>query len=109
MIMKNFVASIVWLLNRDVMIVIIFIRNFKNSFDMDLGVSMKKKNTLHPSLENNRSNSLGRLNSFVKNLTHTSQKVDKVCEQEIVEGKKVFYLLHRPIIRESTKTSKNFV
>ena len=47
MIMKNFVASIVWLLNRDVMIVIIFIRNFKNSFDMDLGVSMKKKK--HPS------------------------------------------------------------
>ena len=42
MIMKNFVASIVWLLNRDVMIVIIFIRNFKNSFDIDLGVSMKK-------------------------------------------------------------------
>ena len=42
MIMKNFVASIVWLLNTDVMKVIIFIRNFKNSSDMDLGVSMKK-------------------------------------------------------------------
>ena len=106
MIMKNFVASIVWLLNRDVMIVIIFIRNFKNSFDMDLGVSMKKKNTLHPSLENNRSNSLGRLNSFVKNLTHTSQKVDKVCEQEIAEEQKVLSFPYRPAIREPAQTTK---
>ena len=53
----------------------------------------------HHSLENNKSNSLGRLNSIVKNLCiETSQrdqikgaveKVDEVCEKEI--------LPHRPV------------
>ena len=28
------------------------------------------------------------------------EKVDEVCEQEITEGEKVFYLPHRPVIRE---------
>ena len=78
----------------------------------------------HPPLKNNKSNIFGRLSSFVKNLTHRNQlkkydsiiqdqikegiveQVDEVCEQEIVEGEKVFYLLHRPAIRESAEITK---
>ena len=68
----------------------------------------------HPPLKNNKSNSLGRLSSLVKDLTHRDQlerydniiqdqikegiieKVDEVCEQKITKGEKVFYLSHRP-------------
>ena len=78
----------------------------------------------HLPLKNNKSNSLGRLSSLVKNSTHRNQlerygniiqdqikggiveKVDEVYEQEITEGEKVFYLPHRPVIRESTETFK---
>ena len=78
----------------------------------------------HSPLKNNKSNSLGRLSSLVKNSTHRNQlerygniiqdqikggiveKVDEVCEQEITEGEKVFYLPHRPVIRESAETTK---
>ena len=34
------------------------------------------------------------------------ENVDEVCEQEITEGEGVFYLPHRPVIRESAKTTK---
>ena len=34
------------------------------------------------------------------------EKVDEVCEQEITEGEKVFYLPHRPVIRESAEPTK---
>ena len=75
-------------------------------------------------MKNNKSNSLGRLSCLVKILTHRDQlerydniiqdqikegiveKVDEVCEQEITEDEKVFYLLHKPIIRKSVETSK---
>ena len=78
----------------------------------------------HPPLKSNKSNSLVRLSSLVKNLTHRNQlerydniiqdqikegiveKVDKICEQEVTEGEKMFYLPHRPVIRESAKTTK---
>ena len=42
MIMKNFAAYIVWVLKKDVMIVIMVTRNFKNSWVVDLVVSMKR-------------------------------------------------------------------
>ena len=78
----------------------------------------------HPPLKNNRSNSLCRLSNLVKNLAHKNQldiyhniiqdqikesiieKVDEVCKQNIEEGEKVFYLPHKPIIRESVETTK---
>ena len=78
----------------------------------------------HSPLKNNKSNSLGRLSNFVKTLTHRNQlerydniiqdqikegiveKIDEVCEQEIAGGEKVFYLSHRPVIRESAETTK---
>ena len=78
----------------------------------------------HPPLKNNKSDSLGRLGNLVKNLTHRNQleryeniiqdqikegiieKVDEVCKQEIAEGEKVFYLPHRPVVRESAETAK---
>ena len=78
----------------------------------------------HLPLKNNKSNSLGRLSSLVKNSTHRNQlerygniiqdqikggiveKVDEVCEQEITEGEKVFYLPYGPVIRESAETTK---
>ena len=71
-----------------------------------------------------KSNSLGRLSNLVKNVTHINQlerydniiqdhikegiveKIDEVCEQEISEEEKVFYLPHRLVIRESAKTTK---
>ena len=77
-----------------------------------------------PPLKNNKSSSLGRLSSLVKNLTHRKQlqgydniiqdqikegiveKVNEVCEQEITKGKKVFYLLHRPVIKESAEATR---
>ena len=75
-----------------------------------------------PPLKNNKSGSLGRLSNLVKNLTHRNQlercdiqdqfregiveKVDDACEQEIIEGEKVFYLPHRSVIRESAETTK---
>ena len=40
--MKNFVAQIVWLLKRDMMIVIMFMRNFKNKWGVNLGVFVKR-------------------------------------------------------------------
>ena len=77
-----------------------------------------------PPLKNNKCNSLGRLSSLVKNLTHRNQleryhniiqdqikegiveKVDEVCEQEITVGEKVFHLPHRPVVRESAEAAK---
>ena len=32
--------------------------------------------------------------------------VVEICEQEITEGEKVFYLPHRPVIREAVETTK---
>ena len=79
----------------------------------------------HSPLKNNKSNSLGRLSSLVKNLTHGNQleryitlcniklkkagiaeKLDEVCEQDIAEGENVFHLPHKPVIEESAKTTK---
>ena len=34
------------------------------------------------------------------------EKIDEVCEQEIAGREKVFYLPHRPVIRESAKATK---
>ena len=84
---------------------------------MDLGDPIKRiRKSNHPPLKNNKSNSL-------KNLTHKNQlerydniiqdqikegiieKIDEVCEQEITDGEKVFYLPHRPVIRESVETT----
>ena len=63
----------------------------------------------HSPLKNRKFNSLGRLSSLVKNLTHWNQldrydniiqdqiiesivqKVDEICEREITVGEKVFY------------------
>ena len=59
----------------------------------------------------------------MKNLTHKNQlekydniqnqikegvaeKVDEVCEQDVVEGEKVFYLPHKLVIREPAETTK---
>ena len=71
-----------------------------------------------------KSNNFGRRSSLVKNLTHRDQlersnniiqdqykesiaeKVDEDCEQEIVEGEKVFYLPHRSGIRISVERTK---
>ena len=74
-------------------------------------------------MKNGKSNSHHESN-IVKDLTHRNQlegydniiqdqikegiveKVDEVCYQEITEEEKVFYWRHRPIIRESAKTTK---
>ena len=59
----------------------------------------------HPPLKNSRSNRLGRLSSLVKDL----QRYDNIIQEQIKEGiveKKVFYLPHRPVIRESAETAK---
>ena len=60
----------------------------------------------------------------MKNLTHRNQlerydniiqdlikggvveKVDQVCERKIAKGEKMFYLPHRPVIRELAETTK---
>ena len=79
---------------------------------MNLGDHMKRiRKSNHPPFKNKKSNNL-------ENLTHKNQlerhdniiqdqikegiveKVDEVCEQEIADGEKVFYLPHRPVIRE---------
>ena len=78
----------------------------------------------HPALKNNKSNSLGRLSSLVKNLRHRNQlerynniiqdqikediveNLDEVCEKEIAKGEKVFYSPHKPVIKESDEKAK---
>ena len=78
----------------------------------------------HSPLKNRKSNSLGRLSSLVKNLTHWNQlerydniiqdqiiesiveKVDEICEHEITVGEKVFYFPQRPVIRKSAETTR---
>ena len=73
---------------------------------------------------NNKSSSFGRLKGLVKYLSHKNrlerydniiqdqikkgivETVHEVYEQEITESEKVFYLLYRPVIRESAKTTK---
>ena len=75
-------------------------------------------------MKNNKSNSLYRPCSLVKNLTLRKQleryeniiqdqikegiveKVDEDCEQEMTEGEKVWYLPHRPVVKESGATTK---
>ena len=73
----------------------------------------------YPPLKNSKSNILGRLSSIVENLTHRDElerynniirdqvkeaiveKVDEGCEQEIAEGKKLFYLFHIDVSLEN--------
>ena len=73
----------------------------------------------HPLLSDNKYGSIGRLNNLVKTLRRsnkleaydtiiqeqrTNKIIDKVKVEEVNEI--VFYLLHRPVIRESGETTK---
>ena len=77
----------------------------------------------HPHLNNNKSGSLGRLNNLVKSLKQTkklevydsimqefkaNQFIEKINVEEVNEtvSEKVFYLPHRPVIREHAETTK---
>ena len=67
-----------------------FTRNFKKSWGVDLGLYetnlIWKDNP--PPLKNSKSNSLGRPNSLVKNLTHRNQleRYDNIIQYQIKEG-----------------------
>ena len=91
MILKNFAAYIVWVLKRDVIIVIMFSINFKRRLGRGHGGIYETKliwKDNHPPLKKNKPNSLGRLSSLVWNLTHRNQlqRYDNFILDQIKEG-----------------------
>ena len=72
----------------------------------------------HPPLPSNKVGSLNRLDSLVRKLEkqNTLEAYDKIIQDQIKQGiveraeneatNKEFYILHKPVVRESAETTK---